>query len=302
MKKRLSIVNRCLCSIVGLASAIVLLPAQNSPAAQVIQTLPFYDSFDYSPGGLASASSTVWETCYSTANIAVTTNSLTLAGFVPSAGNSVYGASSGTRFAGTQFTAVTNTDGNTVYASFLYQVTAYPATTPGVIAFLDSTNIGTSSAAAVPGHAGLALLMDHTGHIGINAGSTTNIGGQFEGAATTLSNTVLIVARYTFHPAGHDVVDLWVNPASANYGAATAPAADATVTNTYDLAYLANFTISYRGGDTTFGEKWDEVRLGTNWSQVVPSSNLPGPASAAHSLMVSAGPASIIASGAALPW
>ncbi len=283
--------------IAGLSLVIAFLLTQSAPAAQAIQTLPFYDSFDYSPGGLASASSTVWETCYATANIAVTTNSLTLAGFVPSAGNSVYGASSGTRFAGTQFTSQTNTDGNTVYVSFLYQVTAYPTTIPGVIAFLDSTNIGTSSGAVLPAHAGLALLMDHTGHIGINAGSTTNTGAQFESAATVLSNTVLIVARYTFHPAGKDVVNLWANPASANYGAAAAPTPDATVTNSYNLGYLANFTISYRNGDATFGEKWDEVRIGTNWAQVVPSSNLPGLASAAHSLMSSANPTSIVASG-----
>jgi hypothetical protein len=298
MKTRAHNLNHWFCSILGLASVILFLLAQNAPAAQVIQILPFYDSFDYNPAtGLASASSTVWETCYSTANIQVTTNSLTLAGFVPSAGNSVVGASAGTRFAGTQFTSQANIDGNAVYVSFLYQVTAYPATSPGVIAFLDSTNIGASSGAPVPAHAGLALLMDHTGHIGINAGSTAGAGAQFESSATALSNTVLIVARYTFHPAGKDVVDLWVNPSSANYGAATAPAPDATVANTYNLACIANFTISYRGGDSTFGEKWDEVRIGTTWAQVAPSSNPPGLASAPHSLMSSASPASIVANG-----
>ncbi|MEI9864406.1 MAG: invasin domain 3-containing protein [Limisphaerales bacterium] len=45
-------------------------------------------------------------------------------------------------------------------------------------------------------------------------------------------------------------------------------------------------------------KKWDEVRIGTNWAQVVPSSNVPGPANAAHSLMSSANPASIVADGA----
>jgi hypothetical protein len=298
MKKRVPDFNGCFCSIIGLASAIMLLLAPSAPAAQVIQSLPFYDSCDYNPAtGLASASSTVWETCFSTANLQVTANSLTLAGFVPSAGNSVFGAAAGTRFAGTQFTAQTNTDGNAVYASFLYQVTAYPAASSGVIAFLDSTNIGTSSSAPMPARAGLAVLMDHTGHIGINAGSTANAGAQFENSATALNTTVLIVARYTFHPAGRDVVDLWVNPAGANYGAASAPAPDATVTNTYNLAYLANFTISYRGGDSTFGEKWDEVRIGTSWAQVAPSSNPPGPANAPHSLMSSATPTSVVASG-----
>ena len=299
MKKRVSNLNRCLYSIAGLASAILFLLASSAPAAQVTQTLPFYDSFDYNPAtGLAGASVTVWETCFSTSNVQVTNTSLTLAGFVPSAGNSVIGNGNGTRFAGTQFTSQTNTEGNMVYFSFLYQVTAYPTTSPGVIAFLDSTNFGTSSSAPVPAHTGLAVLADHTGHIGVNAGSTASSGAQFESSVTPLNTTVLIVARYTFHPASKDIVDLWVNPGSANYGATSAPAPDETVTNTYDLSFLANFIVSYRGGDSTFGEKWDEVRIGTNWSQVVPSSNLPGPASAPHSLMSSAGPASIVADGA----
>src|SRR5580698_3926617 len=95
VKKRVSNPIGCFRPLAGLASAILLLLAQSAPGAQVIQTLPFYDSFDYNPSttvGLASASSTVWETCFSTANIQVANNSLTLAGFVPSAGNSVIGA------------------------------------------------------------------------------------------------------------------------------------------------------------------------------------------------------------------
>ncbi|EEF63059.1 invasin domain 3-containing protein [Pedosphaera parvula] len=282
----------------ALASATLLLFGASAPAAQVIQTLPFYDSFDYNQAtGLAPASSTVWETCFSTANIQTALNSLTLAGFAPSAGNSVFGATAGTRFAGTQFTSQSSVEGNAVYLSFLYQETAYPASSSAVIGFLDSTNIGTSSSAPVPAQAGLALIMDHTGHIGINSGSTTATGARFESAATPLNTTVLIVVRYTFHPGSHDVVDLWVNPASASYGAATAPASDATVTNTYNLALIADFTISYRGSDSSFGEKWDEVRIGTTWPQAVPASNQPGIASAPHSLMTTASSASIVADG-----
>ena len=299
MRKLAYHVHSHFCILFALISAFIVMLDQKAEAAQVIQTLPFYDSFDYNPStGLAAASSTVWETCYPTSNIQVTTNSLTLAGFVPSAGNSVLGVTHGSRFAGTQFTAQTNTDGNTVYVSFLYQVTSYPTTTPGVIAFLDSTNIGNSQSAVMPGYTGLALIMDHAGHIGINAGSTNAPTAHFESSATALNTTVLIVARYTFHPAASDTVDLWVNPNSSSYGAASAPASDETAANTlFHEAYLANFTISYNNGDATFGERWDEVRIGTNWAQVVPSSNVPGPASAAHSLMLSANPASIVASG-----
>src|SRR5882762_5088672 len=136
MKKHVCSLSFCFRPIIGFALAILFLFSQNAPGAQVIQTLPFYDSFDYSQGGLASASSTVWETCFSTANIAVVAganSSLTLSGFVPSAGSSVIGAVSGTRFAGTQFTTQSAADGKTVYMSFLYQVTAYPAAAVGVI-------------------------------------------------------------------------------------------------------------------------------------------------------------------------
>jgi hypothetical protein len=297
MKKCLSIVNRYIYSIVGLASAVLLLPTQTAPATQVIQTLPFYDSFDYNPGsaGLFTASSTVWQSCPSTSNLQVTTNSLTLAGYVPSAGNSVFGATRGVRFAGTQFTSQTAADGKTVYVSFLYQVTAYPANgTNGVIAFLDATNITTS---AMPGTAALALLIDKTGHIGINAGSTSTNGAQYEVSATASNTTVLVVARYTFHTnPSKDVIDLWVNPSSASYGG-SAPTPDKTITSAANWPSLAYFSLSYNNNDTAFGEKWDEVRIGTTWAQAVPSSNTAGTASAAHSLMVSASPNSIIASG-----
>src|SRR5437868_15439019 len=98
--------HRCSWSMLSLAWAILLSLTSYAPGAQVTQTLPFYDSFDYNQAtGLASASSTVWETCFSTANIQTVLNSLTLPGYVPSAGNSVFGATSGTRFAGTQFTS-----------------------------------------------------------------------------------------------------------------------------------------------------------------------------------------------------
>ncbi len=286
--------------ILAFVRIIPLLFALSTRAAQVVQTLPFYDSFDYNPGsaGLASASSTVWETTFGTGNIQVTGGSLSLPGFVSSPGNSVFGATKGTRFAGTQFTTQPAADGQTVFVSFLYQVTADPTTSPGVIAFLDATNIGTASGATMPGTTALALLIDHTGHIGINAGTPTATGAQFESSVTPLNTTVLITARYTFHTSpAKDVVDLWVNPNSSSYGAGSAPTPDLTVTSPGNWSSLADFTISYNATDTTFGEKWDEVRIGTTWAQAVPSSNPPGAANAAHSLMTTATPVSIVADG-----
>ena len=287
-------------SIFGLVSAFVFLLSQNAPAAQVVQTLPFYDSFDYNPTGLAAASATVWEVAFATGNLTVApgvNTNLTLPGFVPSAGSSVVGVTKGIRFAGTQFTPQVAADGQTVYFSFLYQVSAYPTTSPGLISFLDTTNIANSSSAPMPTNTGLAVLIDSTGHIGINGGSALASGAQFETSATPLNTTVLIAARYTFHTApSKDVVDLWVNPSSASYGG-SAPTPDKTVTSTTNLTSLAYFTLSCNGNDNTFKEKWDETRIGTTWAQVAPSSNPPGAANAAHSLMLSATPNSMVADG-----
>ncbi len=293
-------VHTCLCRIFGLLLALIFLQAERAPGAQVIQTLPFYDSFDYNQGSLSSSSSTVWETAASTANIAVapgTNASLTLAGFVPSAGSSASGNAKAYRFAGTQFTTQNAVDGQTVFVSFLYQVTAYSVTNPSVIAFLDQTNFGTAQISFEPGTGALALLIDKTGHIGINAGSITATGAQFEASATPLNSTVLIVARYTFHTApGKDVVDLWVNPVSSSYGG-TAPTPDKTVTSAGNCPSLADFTLSCNGNDSFFGQKWDEVRIATTWAQAAPASNPPGAASAAHSLMIGTSTNTMIADG-----
>src|SRR5215469_3135027 len=67
------------CAVFGLVSAFVFLLGQNASGAQVIQTLPFYDSFDYNPGlGLSTASTNVWTIAPSTSNIQVTNGGLTL--------------------------------------------------------------------------------------------------------------------------------------------------------------------------------------------------------------------------------
>ena len=59
MKNRAHNLNTSFYSILSLMSAVLILLSPGAHAAQVIQTLPFYDSFDYTPAGLASASSTV---------------------------------------------------------------------------------------------------------------------------------------------------------------------------------------------------------------------------------------------------
>ncbi|HTB85005.1 MAG TPA: invasin domain 3-containing protein [Candidatus Sulfotelmatobacter sp.] len=292
------LIKTCLSLTLGcLLVSFLASPQKISAATQVIQTLPFYDSFDYTPNGLYAASPTVWETWGSTANIYVTNVNLTLPGFVPSAGNSAAGTTKAYRYTGTEFTTQTAVDGKTVFVSFLYQVVAYPTTSPGIVTFLDSTNLG-GQPGIIPGTMALALLIDHTGHIGINAGTPTLTGAQFETSVTPVNTTVLVVARYTFHTSpAKDVVDLWVNPTSASYGAGSAPTPDVSVTSAGNIPSLAYFTLSANGNDTTLAQRWDEVRIGTTWAKAVPASNTPNGLSPAHSLMLSASPNTLVADG-----
>ena len=57
MRKLAYHVHRHFCIIFALISAVIVMADQKAKAAtQAIQTLPFYDSFDYNPGGgLANA-------------------------------------------------------------------------------------------------------------------------------------------------------------------------------------------------------------------------------------------------------
>ena len=112
-----------------------------------------------------------------------------------------------------------------------------------------------------------------------NNGTAFNVGlaprtasPTYDAATFSTDTTIFIVGSYEFIAgAGNDVVRLWVNPSSANFGAGTAPAATLTLTNTggTDMSSINGFLL--RGAAGSPAGTMDELRMGTTWASVTPS-------------------------------
>ncbi len=232
-------------------------------AQAVVQTLPFGDPFNYPEGKLIDGSAGVWVAGNDGAEISVS-NSAALtspSGFAASSGKGVKVSTSGTqRRAVVQFTSVGNTDGNVVYVSFLLDGSGISSSK--MIGYIDNTtsSVGSPKVAILAGG----------GTIGIGKSSSS------AGFSTSLSaGTHLIVVRYSFQ-SGSDAVDLWVDPSSAYYGVATAPASLGSVTSGSDATALSALQISSPSGAGTL-YYIDEVRIGTSWADVTPAGGSPPP-------------------------
>ena len=230
-------------------------------AQAVVQTLPFGDPFNYPEGKLIDGSAGVSVAGNDGAEISVS-NSAALtspSGFAASSGKGVKVSTSGTqRRAVVQFTSVGNTDGNVVYVSFLLDGSGISSSK--MIGYIDNTtsSVGSPKVAILAGG----------GTIGIGKSSSS------AGFSTSLSaGTHLIVVRYSFR-SGSDAVDLWVDPSSAYYGVATAPASLGSVTSGSDATALSALQISSPSGAGTL-YYIDEVRIGTSWADVTPAGGLP---------------------------
>jgi hypothetical protein len=102
-----------------------------------------------------------------------------------------------------------------------------------------------------------------------------NVGTVFGAVAPELlhtGDTEFIVARYTFNPGtDDDTVDLWLNPDSASFSAASPPAptiADAGIGGT-DGNRLERFFFRSSGNGPEL-KTADELRIGSSWSEVTP--------------------------------
>ncbi len=252
---------------------------------QLRELLPFADSFNYgsaSGGGLATASGGVWTLGNGTGSTVIKyiTNGLVgPSGFAPAAnGAASLSANTNPRSEGTQYATQAGTENATVCYSFLYQLTTAPIANAAIATFSDAPPV--SNATPPAGTAG-TIVVNSSKQVGIIQGNGMASGTPtFGSTVLTLGQTYLIVARYTFHAAG-DTVELWVNPASANYGAGSAPTADVSVTATgtapsTNKTSLAYFTFYSQGGTgSTIANTWDEVRIGTSWASVTPSAPVP---------------------------
>jgi len=231
-------------------------------SAQAV-SLPYYDGFSYSEGRLNDVGSPNWFAGSTGYEISVS-NSATLtapAGFPPETGKGVRRAPSGSaRRSVIQYTSMPAVDGNTVHVSFLLNV----QTPPDAVQLLGYLEYVASSDSAPQ----CGIFLDSGPKVGVGKNSSSP---GFTMATNLGAGTHLVVVRYTFQ-AGNDRVDLWVDPASGYYGAGTAPDSLGSYTGGSDPVSLDYFQF-YAPGNSSGGiEFTDEVRLGTTWADVVPSS------------------------------
>ena len=232
-------------------------------AHATVQTLPFTDHFTYSDGNLYSVAVGVWDAGGSAGTEFTVSNSFALTAptnFAAASGKGVKWQPSGT--ARRNIVQFTSQSSGEIYVSLLLNNVTPPGSSR-LIAYLDNVAGSTVSSPQ------LGIFLN---------GTTLGIGkhASSPAVATNLSaGTHLVVVRYTFL-AGDDQVDLWVDPASATYGATNAPSSLGNTTGSSDLATLQYFAFNGTSGSGPV-VYYDEVRIGTSWADVTPPSGAPPP-------------------------
>jgi hypothetical protein len=244
--------------------AVALLVFQSTQAA--VQTLPFVDHFTYSEGNLYTVGAGVWDAGGNTGPELVVTNPAALTAptyFAAASGNGVKWTPSGTaRRSIVQFGAVSS---GTLYASFL--INPLSVSNTKLFAYFDNST-------SQPSSPQLGFFVGN-GSVGIAKKGSTPVASVSVG-----SGTHLVVVRYTFTGTSSDQVDLWVDPASSTYGAATAPASSGSASggsNPSSIPYFGLYTSSDHAGNPYLYV--DEVRIGTSWADVTPGTPPPPPPS-----------------------
>ena len=246
-----------------LLSLISVLPLQNATAA-----LFFTDQFNY-PNGDNLGVSGPWVPGTSGAGNNATQIKVTTAaaqtspgGYASAAFNGVAVSPSGSARATAALfngpSGITNTDGSVVYASFLLNVQVLPAANTRVAYLHDVTSSGGA----------VEVWINSMGQIGVRKKTGSPVF-----ATTIATNTThLVVMRYTFQ-AGNDPVALWVDPGSSDYGSASAPTPAAAITSVGSdngSGGIKYFIVDCPG--TSDSVYWiDEVRVGSTWGDVTPS-------------------------------
>ena len=231
-----------------------------SPECKPVNTLPYYDSFNYTVGSSLGALQT-WTNVNSGDNITTTTGSLTYTGLTTT-GNSVSFAADGIDC----FSPITTTNSGTVYYSFLMNIGSMAGVTDangGYFAGIgeNSSNLGATL---------WTKRVDDTNfNLGIEVRTANAANTTYSTTSYQTGQTYFVVVGYTFNTAtaADDVVSLWVNP-TVNAAMPTATLTDSH-TGT-DLLNASTFFLRQDSATETPTVQVDELRIGTAWADVVP--------------------------------
>lgn len=222
------------------------------------QTLPVTEVFNYAIGSNLGGQGG-WVNVNSGDEVLVESGSLSYTGLLSSTGNSVGFAGAGID---PQLSFDTQT-GNTVYASFIFKVTD--------LATLTNTDGGYFAGFGQSSTAFGATTWLRT------VGTQFNIGvNKATGLAdNTWLPTLFGTNQDIFVVISYDLVagsaSIWVNPAPADLGAATAPTPSGTAILGTSRTSLSRFFLRQDSTSETPTIVFDELRIGTDWAAVTPA-------------------------------
>ncbi|MGH8047275.1 MAG: PEP-CTERM sorting domain-containing protein [Chthoniobacterales bacterium] len=229
--------------------AIATLTAINASAAIS------YDGFGYTIGNPLPGN-VDWTSLNTGTPPGVIADNLTVDGLAAPTGNKVsYSAGNIQEALG----ALNTFNSGTVFFSIAFQLTSQPTVSAYAFALATgNTNYG-------------ATVWIQAAGAGFNFGvaNRSNSTPTYDTVELSLNTTYFIVASYTFNAGTNDdSSSLWINPASSNFEAASAPTPTLTVTGGNDLVQINQFLI--RGVTGSGAGEVDELRVGTTWASVTP--------------------------------
>ncbi|MBV1887798.1 MAG: T9SS type A sorting domain-containing protein [Urechidicola sp.] len=235
-------------------SHVAIAPAVNSTVNfttnNILQSLPFYDSFDY-PVGQTLGEQSIWIDNFSGDSPDIIAGNLSY--------STLTGTGSSVSFAGSGADPTidyTPTSSGKVFASFIMDVTDLSAfTTSGYFGVLRADD----------GQYRCKLWVDFidasTYNIGVSSPSTLNVTtGPFNA-----NTSIFVVMSYDLDA---DTVSAWVNPALGG----VEPTADISEASGTTGVTLSQFMFRRDSAGETPGITVDELRVGTSWSDVAAAS------------------------------
>jgi hypothetical protein len=268
-----------------LLPAIGVLVTAASASAQLV-----YEPFNYGSGNLDSqinpGNGLPWAKLAfdpeTEDNILVTDSNLGVTGFSPSTGRSVTYGGLG---ASERLSLGQDFSSGTFYYSLAFKVTSPLTATATYIAGFSN---GSGESLIQPQQVGARLYLrqgpnstaqNPTFSVGISKNSGNDVHILYDGEYA-LNTPVLVVGNYTINGTNvgtDDAAQLWVNPSSAFFGAAVAPAADVTApiggtdlsNPTVTAPQLSAFVLR-QASSSVPNVQVDELRVDRTWAQVTP--------------------------------
>ncbi len=255
----------------------------SAPAAlTVLFPMPYCEPFNYpvgaNLGGQTSPGLLTWDDVgTSTAGPYVTTvaGNLNIAGLPAATGNSIRfgGLGKSARFSFPPSAVVTS---GTLYYSFILKVIDPTGMSSSGI-FIAGFNNTSGTQTTQPTVIGTRLyIRTATGgfNLGLSKNSSTSTDWVWDSRVWTNNQVIFLVGGYQFNPASSsdDVVSLWINPISSNFGAGSPPSPTVTTASGNDISSLkiASFVFFQRDTTQPAAVLADELRIGPTWASVTP--------------------------------